>query len=368
MTGTEELIGGIYESIGDEKAMDDVVTRIARIGRSRGVQFGLLDQAGQWLQASVVGFDPDALPTYLNEYAAVDPRVPAFLAHTGELVACQECVRDSRAYERSAFVNEFLMKYEARFCLASFLRVGHSNLAVLSMMRGRKDGAYGDAEKRAVAPLLPHISRAFDLHLRLGRHSSRLRSIEALIDRLPAPVMLVDPEGILRHANAAGHLALRRGAHLVLKDGRVRPRIRAQENPFTELLRSAAVDGVRDDRSARLEGARGDTAVVTACSLNGFPGPEGTAPRRVVLFLEYRDREASIDAASLQILFGLSHAETRLAVPLMRGGSLTQVCLSLRISRETAKSQLQALFDKTGTHRQGELVALLLASVSALLR
>ncbi len=58
----------------------------------------------------------------------------------------------------------------------------------------------------------------------------------------------------------------------------------------------------------------------------------------------------------------------RLAERLVRGASLSKTSRSLHFSRETVKSQLDSLFDKTGTHHQSELVALLHASVSALLR
>ena len=48
----------------------------------------------------------------------------------------------------------------------------------------------------------------------------------------------------------------------------------------------------------------------------------------------------------------------------MRGKSLTGIGEYLRLSRETLKTQLRSLFEKTGAHRQGELVALLVSATS----
>jgi DNA-binding CsgD family transcriptional regulator len=60
----------------------------------------------------------------------------------------------------------------------------------------------------------------------------------------------------------------------------------------------------------------------------------------------------------LRKLFGLTPAESRLANALMKG-DLTSASEEFGISRNTARSQLQSIFSKTGTSKQGELIRLL---------
>jgi DNA-binding CsgD family transcriptional regulator len=62
---------------------------------------------------------------------------------------------------------------------------------------------------------------------------------------------------------------------------------------------------------------------------------------------------------TLQRLFGFTAAETQLAVELARGRNLLDIANSQRLSRATIRSHLAALFVKTQTRRQVELVALL---------
>lgn len=62
---------------------------------------------------------------------------------------------------------------------------------------------------------------------------------------------------------------------------------------------------------------------------------------------------------TLQCLFGLTAAETQLAVELARGHNLLDIARTRRLSRTTIRSQLASLFVKTQTRRQVELVALL---------
>ena len=55
----------------------------------------------------------------------------------------------------------------------------------------------------------------------------------------------------------------------------------------------------------------------------------------------------------------MTGAEAKLASPLVSGMALQEIAPQLGIARETARNQLKAVFAKTETHRQGELVALL---------
>jgi DNA-binding CsgD family transcriptional regulator len=57
---------------------------------------------------------------------------------------------------------------------------------------------------------------------------------------------------------------------------------------------------------------------------------------------------------------GFTHAEAKLADLLVQGKSLTEASDELGVTRNTVRSQLAQLFIKTDTHRQGELLRVLL--------
>ena len=60
-----------------------------------------------------------------------------------------------------------------------------------------------------------------------------------------------------------------------------------------------------------------------------------------------------------RLTFQLTAAEARLASSLAAGEGIGAASARLAISRETARTQLRAIFAKTGTRRQAELTALL---------
>ena len=78
-------------------------------------------------------------------------------------------------------------------------------------------------------------------------------------------------------------------------------------------------------------------------------------PARVI----YLERRARPPQEALHASFGLTAAEARLAIKMASGAALETVADELRISKETARNQLKAVFHKTGVRRQAELVALL---------
>ncbi|MBZ9864528.1 helix-turn-helix transcriptional regulator [Mesorhizobium sp. CA15] len=87
----------------------------------------------------------------------------------------------------------------------------------------------------------------------------------------------------------------------------------------------------------------------------GVIAPDGTS---IVALLD-RETRSSANPQTLQKMFGLTSAETQLAMRLAQGDAPLEIARSWHLSRTTIRSQLASLFAKTETKRQGELVALL---------
>jgi DNA-binding CsgD family transcriptional regulator len=76
------------------------------------------------------------------------------------------------------------------------------------------------------------------------------------------------------------------------------------------------------------------------------------------------DHPPPLPAERLQTLYGLTPAESRLAARLAAGEELKSAAEAIGIGYPTARTQLTAIFRKTDTKRQGELVKLLLTTVA----
>ncbi len=82
-------------------------------------------------------------------------------------------------------------------------------------------------------------------------------------------------------------------------------------------------------------------------------------PCAVVVIVD-PDDPPYIAAAHLQQLYGLTSAEAAVAIQMLRGQGLQAVAKELRVTLSTVRIHLQRVFEKTGAHRQAELVRLLL--------
>jgi DNA-binding CsgD family transcriptional regulator len=69
---------------------------------------------------------------------------------------------------------------------------------------------------------------------------------------------------------------------------------------------------------------------------------------------------AEVDDETLRALWGLTPSEARLVRLLARGASTTDVAEQLNLAHDTVRKRLKGIFEKTNTHRQSELLALML--------
>jgi DNA-binding CsgD family transcriptional regulator len=80
----------------------------------------------------------------------------------------------------------------------------------------------------------------------------------------------------------------------------------------------------------------------------------------LVLLIDPED-EPEPPAALLRRLYRLTKAEGDVALRAMHGADPKRISDELSVSVTTVRTHLQHVFDKTSTHRQAELVHLLLA-------
>ena len=72
------------------------------------------------------------------------------------------------------------------------------------------------------------------------------------------------------------------------------------------------------------------------------------------------DRRTAALAAALKSRFALSGAEIGIALALAEGSDLARIGQLRGVTRHTVRSQLKAIFHKTGARSQAQLVALIL--------
>lgn len=106
------------------------------------------------------------------------------------------------------------------------------------------------------------------------------------------------------------------------------------------------------------QGDRRDLLVL-ACSLGHTNG--SLHEPAVVVLLSDPEQRAQVPRQILASLFGLTPTEAKIALALAEGLRSEEIAERMSISTTTVAFHLRNLFQKTDTHRQAELIALILA-------
>jgi DNA-binding CsgD family transcriptional regulator len=181
----------------------------------------------------------------------------------------------------------------------------------------------------------------------------------AALDRLHLGVVLVDGEGrvVAKNRSAGEILAERdgvelRGAALHVSDASAARRLRALLSNADGPLRGGALAIPRKPPKPPLN--------LLIAPLAGRSGQEEGSLVKAV-FISSRDRGQETGEEHLRRLYDLTPSEAGLASLLVQGLSLKEAAAELNVTENTARTHLKRIFDKTDTHRQGELVGLLLS-------
>lgn len=206
----------------------------------------------------------------------------------------------------------------------------------------------------------PHLARAACMS---GEIAAAERSSEMLINVLDSicyGVAVVDPEGALVLWNQEARRLIRSADALAISSGVLRLKEPQDSDRWLEVVQRVA-QGLGDD--SVMFGVRGGDGrqrlqllLIPLLPVEPWSGPG--ARSRVLVILSDLDRVGLVRPDLVAGMFGLTPSEGRLAHALLLGKSLTEAAEFLGISINTAKTQLNGLFHKTGTRRQPELAQL----------
>jgi CheY-like chemotaxis protein len=183
----------------------------------------------------------------------------------------------------------------------------------------------------------------------------------AALDRVALGVFLLGSDRRVSFVNRAGRtmLAEADGLHLS-SEGMLRGSAPADTRLLRDAVEGALGSAARGAGEAgvalrRPSARRPLTALI--CPLAG-----GASQPMVAIFVSDPERRPQLAPEVIAGLYGLTPAETRLAVALTRGQRLEEIAEEFGLSRSTLAYTLRNLFRKTETDRQADLVRLFLAS------
>ena len=209
----------------------------------------------------------------------------------------------------------------------------------------------------------PHIRRAIGLNRKLAALQEDRKDLEAALGLMETAVFLLNGAGAVCYANAAGLHLLERGDGLKVRNNRLFADTSSVGHSLATLLRAALAE----------KGARGGSVSLprrhSARPLIAKAMPMGRRTdfwlenqTSAILFVTDPDAASGNAADEPFDAYGLTPSERKLLRELIAGRSLQEAADALKITRVTSRNRLAQIMTKTDTHRQSELVQLILRS------
>jgi DNA-binding CsgD family transcriptional regulator len=220
---------------------------------------------------------------------------------------------------------------------------------------------------KLVGGLLPHLQQALRTEGKLAALANSTVELAGALEVVRHGIVIVAGEHRVINLNSTAEQIFRGEDGLCVRSGR----IAATRTHAGQELHCAIQNALADESSTVRRGwsltcfrPSGKRPYV----IHVLPSPRcdaGEPPRQataLVLIIDPEDEPAPA-AALLRRLYHLTEAEAEVALHVMHGADLKQISDELSISLTTVRTHLQHVFDKTDTHRQAELVRLLLALI-----
>jgi DNA-binding CsgD family transcriptional regulator len=271
----------------------------------------------------------------------------------------------------SDYYREHLVRMDMGWLMSGVILAppdGQLPVVVLSNYRGvQAEGGFDEVARARMGLLLPHLSRALAVMLRLRRAEHLAAASTGALDALSCGVALLDRQGRIVHANQRAE-SIWRAADGLRRDG----------------LGHIAIDGAAARRAwqAALQATLDEAGRVAHFS-EALNVPRGSGPGSyllqlsrlsigdrfgplagdacVIVFITDSERRQEPDATVLMRLYGFSAAEARTAQVLAGGARLAAAAAALDLSVNTLKTQLKQIYAKTGCGSRAELARLLLS-------
>lgn len=355
----ERLIDRIYEAAIVPNLWDGVLHDLSEMVGCFGAVFSTTastDNVGRWISSNTLrdlmadfASDTELQANNLWLQRAMAARHHGFVGND-KLYGPEEL-------ERNLSYSKFFYPRGLGYCAGTVIPMPNGDMAVFNLERRYADGPVPDDAIAALDAIRPHLGRAAVIATRLN-----LERATAIVDALGSaglPAAVLAKSGRVLAAN--DRLEGLTEQFMILAHDKI-----AVADRRANALLGTAIERIASTpttRSIPIPASSGAPSAVA--HILPLPGEAADIFFRAqaLLVVTQLDRPAAPTAELLGGLFDLTPAEARVARCIAEGKSTEEAASILKLSRETVRWYLKAIFAKTGVSRQAELSALLSGAV-----
>ena len=371
----EELIHLVYAVLDQPDGWETFCTTLSAALDATMTQVLAMDRDHHAISLSISGGSADAATriaaelAYIKHRADTDARwslvmredvvdwVQCHKAFSEEYVAQSKLYQETLLPINSRYISAYKLLYDAQVCVVFTVHTSQSRQPL------------GQIELDFLNRLMPHLTRVVKLQRHIYQYSTGALVGCALINKLHQPIILLNLEGGVVHKNGAADELLRLTQILHLKHKKL-----IFPEPYHQQLKENCAELEKLFRTGQLSTSE---QAVDVCmkivdsttqefmyTFSSLMIPErsmgmfGTRPL-LMLTLYHPNYSSTVDMQLLTTIFKLTPAECRVTLLLMQGYSIKEIAYKNQVQQDTVRTQMKAIFLKTGTSRQSDLLKLL---------
>lgn len=272
-------------------------------------------------------------------------------------VIARDAVVPSGDYGRSDLYNDVFRPQGLRHAALCSLDQGGGERIPLGVLR-RARGSFDTAEAEALARLMPHLRRAMLMTVRLREAARAVAETRLLAGAGGRVAVVVDADCRVMACTEVAQALLDAGDGLFLRCGRIGAR-GEQGRALARAVHEAAARTGDSGGGLRIERADGTRLAVFVVPASPAAADDDCPPGAALVTAVVLGAPRALPIERLAALFGLTSAEGEVAAALFAGETPGAIAKARGVGIATVRSQLSAIYAKTGAPTAVDLVRLL---------
>jgi DNA-binding CsgD family transcriptional regulator len=356
----QRIIPTIYEAALKPELWPRTLSLLSEAAGAVGAAYIVSNKwTGEVEWTSFCGPSVEFKPDYLAHYAALDPFRPlCHAAPSGSWIQLSECLAKP-VLRNDEWYNDFVVRCGVGDILGARLFENSSHVSIIGVHHGAYQPPFVSERAALLTELLRPLGQAARLHVELRNLDRRSSIALRALNQLATGVIVADGEGRVIELNHAAERLLRRGDGLTIRNGKLCAIRVFEVKKLAALIRAAAAEKTVAAIGRMLVGRRGGQKNygLTVAPIGGDDLAVFDRPLAII-FVRVPEDDAPSEADVAQA-FGLSPAESRVAVALLAGKKLPDIAAEVGVRITTLRTQLRSILRKTGAERQADLIQIL---------
>lgn len=359
----DALVTRLYEAATDAELWPQALEAMVRFIGNSGVHLFLTDETtGLVRQDAYFGMPEKLMVEYNNGQVVNCPRVENALSHPEYRILYDYQHIDEGGINRSEYYHWLQTSGDGiRYYLGAQLFPEAGRPSWISFPFRGSEGHAQHAHMARLNLFVPHLERALRVSQRFGASSLLSGALEHSIDREHLALVVLGTSGNVLFASKAAEdlarcspwLRLSRSA-IHLTNHALDQKLQHGLDNCRQLVEGCAPAVPDEVEVAAQDGGRFQISLAPLM----FQGRSFGIDQPAIIVTITRFAPADVEVR--ERLKGLTVAELALARAVAHGSTLAAYAKERRISLHTVRAQLRTVFQKTRTHRQAELVGLVL--------